>query len=61
MAINSRQESLSAERLRTFSGCENLSDEEAEQIITDLKLLSTILLGMLREQENNNIEINQAA
>lgn len=61
--LNPRMESLSAEKLKTFPGCEHFSPEEAEQALIEIKLLSTILLGMLNaeEQENNNDENSIAA
>ncbi len=61
--LNPNNESLTVDTLKTFSGFEGLSIEDAEQKIVEIKLLSAILIDLLKTQENeNNVEqINTAA
>jgi hypothetical protein len=41
--VNPKRESLTIEKLRTFSGCEHYSDEKATEIIKSLELLAVIV------------------
>lgn len=60
--INPKKEPLTAERLRKFKGCEQLTDAEAEQALLGIKTLSVLLIELLKEEQNNNSEqLNQAA
>ena len=50
------------ERLRKFKGCEHLTDAEAEEALLGIKTLSSLLIELLKEEQNNNSEqLNQAA
>jgi hypothetical protein len=43
---------ITIERLRKFPGLENLSDEEAKQVIDSLERLSLILFSYLQKSRN---------
>lgn len=63
---NTKKEPLTIEKLKTFKGMENLTDEEAEKTLLGIKLLSTILIDFLKNQERekeleNSLILNQAA
>ncbi len=60
--INPKKEPLTVERLRKFKGCENLTDVEAEEAVLGIKILSGLLIELLKEEQNNNSgQLNQAA
>lgn len=64
--LNPKKEPLTIEKLKTFKGMENLTDEEAEQTLLGIKLLSTILIDFQKNQERekeleNSLILNQAA
>ncbi len=51
-SVNQKSNSeLTIEKLRTFKGFENFTDEQAEKIIANIKRLSNLLFGMY---SNNN-------
>jgi len=63
---NTNKEPLTIEKLKTFKGMENLTEEEAEQTLLGIKLLSTILIDFQKNQERekeleNSLTLNQAA
>ena len=63
---NTKKEPLTIEKLKTFKGMENLTDEEAEQALLGIKLLSVILIDFQKNKERekeleNSIILNQAA
>ncbi|WP_207515047.1 hypothetical protein [Longitalea luteola] len=41
--INPKRESLTPEKVRSFSGCQNYTDEEANGIIQSLEMLAVII------------------
>jgi hypothetical protein len=43
---------ITAERLREFAGLENLSDQEAKQVIDSLEKLSLIFFSYLHKSRN---------
>lgn len=51
MRINPEGEPLTVERLRSFQGLENLSDEEAQEIIFSIQTFCSILLEAVKAQE----------
>lgn len=60
--INPKKEPLTIERLRKFKGMEHLSDLEIEEALVGIKTLSTLLIELLKEnQEANNNELKEAA
>ena len=63
---NTKKEPLTIEKLKTFKGMENLTDEEAEQALLGIKLLSVIHIDFQKNKERekeleNSIILNQAA
>jgi hypothetical protein len=59
ISLNSTKEPLSIERLKTFKGFEALTDEQAQEIVFEVKKLVNILLGYLHEQEKKISEEEQ--
>lgn len=60
MRINPEKKPLTVETLRTFKGMENLSDEEAQEIIFSLETFCIILLEAVKAQtEKEEANINQ--
>lgn len=59
--INPKKEPLTVERLRKFKGCENLTDAEAEEALLGIKTLSALLIELLKEENKNSEQLNQAA
>lgn len=56
--LNPKKEPLTKEKLRTFKGYENLSDEEISEVLFSIQSFSNILYEYLRAEgnENNNNE-----
>jgi len=48
--INPTIENLTPEKLRSFSGCENLNDEEAKETVFAIQTFATILYEFTNEQ-----------
>jgi len=48
---------LSIEELRSFKGCENYTDEEAEEVIDTLEQMTIVLFKLY--QKNKKIENNE--
>jgi hypothetical protein len=60
--INPKKEPLTTDRLKKFRGCENMSDAEAQEAMIGIKMLSTLLIELLKEEQINNSEhLNKAA
>jgi|GEM_PF-1471861 hypothetical protein len=61
--INPKKEALTIENLRTFEGFENVSDEEAMEIIRTIDTLCRIVQAYLMNQgiDTNNNKQNLAA
>jgi hypothetical protein len=59
--INPKKEPLTVERLRKFKGCEHLTDAEAEEALVGIKTLSALLVELIKEENNNSENLNQAA
>ena len=60
MRINPEGKPLTVERLRTYPGMENLSDDEAQEIIFSIQTFCVILLEAVKAQEKLEAEnINQ--
>lgn len=51
-STNPKKEPLTIEKLRTFKGLENLSDEEAQEMLFQIEALCAILMEAV-ELENN--------
>ncbi len=64
-AINPNNEPLTVEKLKTFKGTENLSEEEASQMLNEIKLLSAIMVDYLKnnytDDQMDKFNLNQAA
>lgn len=60
IALNATKESLTVEKLKTFAGCENLSDEQATETVFALQTFANILYELMSEQPKNN-ELKTAA
>jgi hypothetical protein len=59
--INQLREPLTIEKLKTFEGMENLSDEEAQEIVYSIHTLCNIIYeytmsNKIREEPDNNIQ-----
>lgn len=59
--MNPFREPLTIEKLRTFEGMENLSDEEAQEIVYSIHTLCNIIYeytmqNKIREDPDNNIQ-----
>lgn len=57
--INPEKQPLTVETLRTFKGMENLSDEEAQELIFSIQNFCAILLEAVKEQEKQEEATNQ--
>ena len=55
--INPKKLPLTPNVLRTFSGCENFSEKETEEIVYSLKLFASILVEFEKEMRNKNIDV----
>jgi len=53
--INPRKTFLTADMLNTFAGCEEISIEEANDIIASLEMLSVLLLEFVMDKKNEHI------
>jgi len=60
IALNATKENLTVEKLKTFSGCEHLSDEQATETVFALQTFANILYELMSEQPKNN-ELKTAA
>lgn len=64
-ATNPNNEPLTIEKIRTFKGMENLSDEEAGLMLNEIKLLSAIMVDYLKnnytDDQVDDLNLNQAA
>jgi hypothetical protein len=53
-SLNSKNESLTVEKLRSFKGFENISDEEAIEIVFALQTLANILYDLINDKSEDN-------
>lgn len=60
ITLNTTKENLTAEKLKTFTGCEHLSDEQATETVFALQTFANILYELMNEQLKNN-ELKTAA
>lgn len=64
-AINPKREPLTIEKLKTFEGLENLTDEEAQEIIFSLVQLASITFELFKElnedEQNTETKLKLAA
>jgi hypothetical protein len=60
ICLNPKKEDLSAEKLKTFSGCEGLSDQAAIDTVFAIQTFATILYELMSEQTSKN-ELKTAA
>lgn len=64
-AKNPNNEPLTNEKLKTFKGMENLSEEEATQMLNEIKLLSAIMVDYLKnnytDDQVDEFNLNKAA
>ncbi len=64
-ATNPSNETLTIEKLKTFKALENLSEEEAQQMLLEIKVLSAVMIDLLNNQQKENSEndltLNEAA
>ena len=64
-AINPKREPLTIEKLRSFEGLENLTDEEAQEIIFSLVQLASITFELFKElkedEQNTETKLKLAA
>jgi len=60
-SINPKREPLTIEKLRTFKGMENLTDEQAQELLFSIQAFAIILYDLLATDENeqNNSNTNQ--
>ncbi len=58
--LNPSKEMLTPEKLKTFAGCEKLTDEDATAMVFALQTLATILYEYMAEQ-NKNVEFKKVA
>ncbi|MBA3970551.1 MAG: hypothetical protein H0X46_00075 [Bacteroidetes bacterium] len=63
-SINPNKEALTLDKLKTFKGLENLTDEEAQETLFCIQTFSSILYAFINEQtkiekQNKEIEFNQ--
>lgn len=59
--LNPNKENLTVEKLRTFKGLENLSDEDAQETVFAIQTLANILYDFTIEQKNKNQGLKIAA
>ena len=52
--LNPKKEDLTPEKLKTFSGCEALSDQAAIDTVFAIQTFATILYELMSEQRNKN-------
>lgn len=50
-AINPKKEPLTIEKLKSFSGCEHYTDEEAEQILRTFETLTSVMFELMTSEE----------
>ena len=60
ITLNTAKENLTVEKLKTFAGCEYLSDEQATETVFALQTFANILYELMSEQPKNN-ELKTAA
>lgn len=60
-SINPNKEQLTVEKLKTFSGCENYSDEEATEIVLSIQILCKILFENFNQNISSNNNLKKAA
>lgn len=58
--LNSNKENLTPEKLKTFSGCEGLSDQEASDTVFAIHTFANILYELITQQAKAN-ELKKAA
>lgn len=59
--LNPKKESLTIDKLKELTGWNDLTDEQAQEIIFSIKSLVSIIMGFQSEQdqkENNETEYN---
>lgn len=59
-SLNPSKEQLSVEKLKTFSGFENISDKDAEEIVFAIQTFAIILHDLINHRSEPN-EMNKAA
>lgn len=52
--MNPHRENLTPDKLKTFSGCENLSDEAATETVFAIQTFANILYEFMTEQSKIN-------
>lgn len=60
IALNATKENLTVEKLKTFAGCEYLSDEQATETVFAIQTFANILYELMSEQPKHN-ELKTAA
>lgn len=58
--LNPKKEDLTPEKLKTFSGCDVLTDHAAIETVFAIQTFATILYELMSEQTNKN-ELKTAA
>jgi hypothetical protein len=58
--VNPLKENITPEKLKTFSGCEAMSDAQATEVVFAIQTLANILYDFLSEQSKPN-QIKKAA
>jgi hypothetical protein len=58
--LNLKREDLTPEKLKTFSGCETMSDQTAIDTVFAIQTFATILYELMSEQTSKN-ELKTAA
>ncbi len=52
--LNPQRENLTPEKLKTFEGCETLSDEAATETVFAIQTFANILYEFMNEQSKTN-------
>jgi hypothetical protein len=54
--LNSENESLTPEKLKSYKGCENLTDDQATETVFALQTFASILYEIMTESETNQLK-----
>lgn len=52
-SVNPKKESLTPEKLRTFSGCENYTTQQAEELVLNIKIFCSLLFEYFQNKNAN--------
>lgn len=58
-SINPNKEALTLEKLKTFKGLENLTDEEAQETLFCIQTFSNILYAFINQQKKIEKQNNE--